>query len=300
MGESNINRREVINQRTTMFHSYIIEYLEKNNIEIDSFTLNIINDILYLINANYYYKISSNYHIDRETLIVQVLNQIMIYLTKKEDKLLDEDDVTKIINSCFFIKSDLQQAFIQEFFEVSNVVEDVKIRLIENRYLNSIDHKKEQAKMKNTFYFDSSDRKYYQALVEGLSANDKYFKEYGNINNIEWDYSVLENVVKIILSYRDEIKRSFEVETYSDFNLISSYIYNVICYSIMNQQAKVTYQSLIATFKDWEDVPYKIKLKITSAIIKELNLTEINSPFIVKYKPKENHKIINFATKKGK
>lgn len=68
----------------------------------------------------------------------------------------------------------------------------------------------------------------------------------------------------------------------------------------MNQQAKVTYQSLIATFKDWEDVPYKIKLKITSAIIKELNLTEINSPFIVKYKPKENHKIINFATKKGK
>lgn len=119
MGESNINRREVINQRTTMFHSYIIEYLEKNNIEIDSFTLNIINDILYLINANYYYEISSNYHIDRETLITQVLNQIMIYLTKKEDKSLDEDDVTKIINSCFFIKSALQQAIIQEFFEVS-------------------------------------------------------------------------------------------------------------------------------------------------------------------------------------
>lgn len=300
MKEFNKDKQKIITQRTTNFYSFILDKLEANNINIDLDTLNLINDFLYLINTSSYYKVSKTHHIDRETLIERFLNQIVIFLCHSDTKKIENTDIKTIINSCFFIRASFQEEIINEFTEVTKDFTKAKTRNIANSYINSSELKEAEKNLKNAYHFDPTNKENYKALVEGLTSHDEYLENYGNLHNIEWDYDILENVVKIILSYRDEIKKSYPVGAYSDFNLISSYIYNVMCYSVINKKAEINYQSLLSTFKDWEDVPYKIKLKITATIIEKLELTEMNSPFIEKYKPEKNGKIIKFLPKKGK
>lgn len=277
MSELNQNKRKEINQKTTTFYKYILNSLEKNNIKATMGTLTSINNILHLINTNYYYKITKSSHLSREELLEKVLDQIIKYLGRINPKELKETDIINIINNCYFISNDIKNPIIQALS-------------------TEIHPKKSPA---NNYPTDFDNSNYYRALIEGITEKDNYLKEYGNINNIEWDYNILGQVISYILRYRSEIKRNLEAVNYSDYYIISSYIYNAMCYSIMNQEAKITYQSLLSTFKDWEDVDYKTKLKITTDIIEELNLTEIRRPYIEKCKTKGKNNNIFIFRKKG-
>ncbi len=104
MKNSKTERKEIITQRTTMFLHYIIRSLEEHNLTLTAEVLTNINDLLYLINANYYYKIANSHRLDRETIIERILNQIVIYFQNSDSQELTLKAAATIINNCFLLK----------------------------------------------------------------------------------------------------------------------------------------------------------------------------------------------------
>ncbi len=201
----------------------------------------------------------------------------------------------------FLIKENLKEAILTEYQLSTIITTEGNLHNINNRYLNTKEHQKEEKLQKNHFCFDAEDEDHYIALVEGLEAKDTYLQPFGNVHNIEWDYQILERTISIILSYRSEIKKHLEVGTYSDYNLVSSYIYNVMCYSIMNQKVEVDYETLISTFKDWDYLPYSLCCDIVKKLITKLDLPEELYPFTLNKKVSPKQKIVKIEKfKQGK
>lgn len=287
-----------VNQETSIFYEKITKVMQEESIKLSPADILLLNDLIYLINANYYYDITEKTKLDREEVIERFLLQTAFYLNKTSKETIDDKDIEKIINNCFFIRENIKTKIIDEF-KSSTVDFDGWIQhSIKNRYVGTEKHKEEEKKSKSQFAFDVNNIEHYKMLVEALTAGDTYLREYGNIDNIEWDYDILKEVFSIMINkFKPELKHLEFEDGFSEFNIARSYFYNIMCYAIMNQKAVVDYQSMLATFKDWDYLPYKIKLDMATTIITDLNLKDIKHPYLQKVKPKEKVKIYHFPEK---
>lgn len=284
-----------VNQETSIFYKKITNILAQESIELDASEVNTINDLIHLINANYYYEITKKNKLEREDIIERILIQVAMYLKENNKRTIGDKDIDMIVNNCFFIKENIKNDIVTEFKNSAVKFGSSIQHSVENRYIDSEEHKEESKNQKSSFVFDVDDIEHYKILVEGLTAKDTYLREYGNIDNIEWDYQVLKDVFSIMINkFKPELKKIEFEDGYSEFNLARSYFYNIMCYAVMNQKAVVDYQSILATFKDWDYLPYKIKLEMATEIIRELDLKDIKHPYLQKMKPKEKKKIVKF------
>lgn len=284
-----------INQNTSVFFKEIESVLSKESLKLGEVNINIINDLIHLVNVNYY-KISDKKTLEREELIERVILQATLYLEKTGKEELKDEDIAIIIRNCFFIEDSVKEEIIKEFKDSAVKFGSFTLHSIENRYFDTEKTQIETKNQKVNFFFDIENIEHYKMVVEGLTANETYLREYGNIDNIEWNYQALKDVFSIMVTkFQSELRKLEPKNGYSTFNLAGSYFYNIMCYAVMNQKAEVDYQSMLATFKDWDYLPYMIKLKMASEIITELNLKDVKHPYLQKAKPTQKTKIIKFS-----
>lgn len=291
---------QIISQKTTNFYYMIKDKLSNSYNKISLNTLNNINDLLYLINANYYEQISHYLQgISREELANKILDQVNLYLEDKDKKELKRIDINNIINNCYFIINNLKKEIIEEY-----KLSEVKMG---NLIVHGIENKNEAPSPKNPYQktiikseekvptFDKDNLDSYKHIVERLIYTDTYLCEYGNTYDIEWDYEALMSIVRtMIKEFHSELIKN--VDNYSNFALTCSYIYNIMCYSIMNHKAQVSYQEMLNVFKEWEYIPFSLRLEIVSTVIEKLNLVE-NNPFGTRSFPKKKGKILIYKNK---
>lgn len=288
-----------VNQETVNFYKKITDALQEETLELSTPDVCTLNDLIYLINANYYYEIAENTELERDDVIERIILQAILHLKHTSKTSINSKDIETIINNCFFIKENTKHDIIEEFNSSAVDFNGWVQHGVENRYIGTEKAQEEMKKSGSQIAFDVNHIEHYKMLIEGLTAGESYLREYGNIDNIEWDYELLREVFSIMINkFKPELKRLQFEDGYSEFNIARSYFHNIMCYAVMNQKAVVDYQSMLATFKDWDYLPFKIKFDMATTIIDTLNLEDIKHPYLLatgkKIKPREKTKIYHF------
>ena len=110
MAEDRYEKDKIIGKTTTNFYSKLEDMKKEFNLSLEANDFDQINDLLYLINANYYEKIVSlmpGYC--REEIIDKVVNQIGLYFVGKGQSGFHRKDLLNILNNCYFIKDEIKK-----------------------------------------------------------------------------------------------------------------------------------------------------------------------------------------------
>lgn len=277
--EENCNKP--ITAKTKNFFRFIDNQLDENNLFLGENDKFIINQFLYLINANYYKKIKEDFNINREDLIKRIIGSFIIYLEKNKKKSLKEQDIEKISNSLFYIKEDLRKKIVVEFENSEIIIGGKSFFLIEE---NSDDD--------NYFDYESTDN--YQTLI-AIACDNEYLKTFGNPWIIDWDIYFLKDIMKVILEqFQNDIIQCNE--NYSEIGFVGSFIFNVLNYALVNQKEHIGEMEIINTFKYWEYLDFELKANILNTIFEKFGIDSSKYHFFPK-KVLRQRKIINFRQK---
>lgn len=292
-----------ITSMTTLFLHEIIEYFEKNNIDFDDSKKMNINQFLYLINANYYEEISKRLpSLNREQLIRQVLNQIIIYLQDTKKQTFTEKEAAEVMKSCFFIPDELKKQIVTEFKKSKvgfgkQYFYEIARRDIDNSINTYLSKREEEHKGKYS-RFDIDDANDYHTLIQAYASDDNIKENYGDPNTLDWDMELLVRIITLIgTKYRAELLE-LKGDKHSNFNLASSFIFNAITYALVNKKTEVGYTEMLNTFKNWSYLPFDMKLRVIDDIIEQENLSQQDHPYGLKKTSKNStQKIIKFPDK---
>lgn len=284
---------QTIGKTTTNFHRLIGRMLTENDLELDDQSQIYLEDLLFLINANYYDDFR-NYlrNVHREELLDKVLERVAGYLQANNTMSLNDEDIAQIIDSCIFFSENLRKEIMQEYKKsevdfngmVTHSIVNKNVDLLDN--VAYLEEKRKETTPGSSFDVNSMDS--YYAVVEGLAAKDTYLQQFGNVHNIEWDMEALKAIVSTI-DKRFRRKLISQIDDYSNLNLTCSFVYNIMCYAVLNGKAQISYPEMLAVFKDWDFLPFQLKFEVIDAIIEELNLKQEYHPF--QKKKKSNKKV---------
>lgn len=284
-----------IGKTTTNFLFEIKQTKEEFQLSIDDQSECFLNDFLYLINANYFSNIVKNIdNYSRERLVKQILNQTGLYLRENSIEHLTNKDIKNILSYCYFIPDVVKKEIIQEYCDTEVRFGNYITHAIDNRGTNisdavsyHVEHKKEQTLVP---FFDMEKREHYQLIIQSLE-HDEYLSQFGDVNALDWDIDSLQQMLMIIMKdYREELIKS--IDSYSNFHLACSFIDNAACYAVVNGKDKVGTKEMIATFRDWQYVPFSLRSDIVWNVMEKMNLEE-EHPFYQK-PTKKKAKIISF------
>ena len=142
--------------------------------------------------------------------------------------------------------------------------------------------------------FDIDDIDSYRHLIDAYIDNH-IFDDVGDISKLEVDCFFLRTAIKAIIeSQRERIVA--EVEDYSEFWLVSDFIFSAFSYSLVNNRSEVGQKEIIGTFKNWDYLPFYILLDGVNELYEREHLDYKTHPFNVS-KPinkKKYQKIIPF------
>ena len=297
MKEDEYEKDKIIGKTTTNFYSKIKDMKKEFNLSFKGNDIHQINDLLYLINANYYEKIESlipGYC--REEIIDKVLNQVGLYFVAKGSTSFTREDLLNILTACYFMKDKVKKEIYEEFISsevsfgnwISHGINNHNVDIMdEAAFLN--EKKKELSPMPT---FDIESTKDYEKIIQGILSIDTYLGQFGDINKLEWDMQSLQEFLCIMLKdHRREII-AYD-SSLSNFTVASSFIYNAMCYAIMNHQTKIGPREMLNTLKDWEKLPFQLRNNITTDVIEKMGLERQNHPFYHN-STKTKAKIISF------
>lgn len=166
-----------------------------------------------------------------------------------------------------------------------------------------MEKKKEENKgLYNGFDIDDGND-YYQLILDYIS--DPYYieKGFGDPRNIDWDIGFLKKIIKILV--RDHKEELMErVDDYTNFHLAASFIDNALMYSLLNKRDLVGQTEMINTFKNWQYIPFDIKLATLDTLFTEEDIDYSKHPFGVSKKQAKQEKtppqkIIQFKPKQS-
>lgn len=278
------------------FWNEIQIYANKNGITLDTQDLNTINQLLYMINENYYDIISKNIRLTRDELVNKILEIIFLYI-ESHDKNLDDDDIKNIINSIFFIDNDIKKKMFKEFIQGKCKIEErIDYRIISknvnrdsmfsNPYINTADD--------IVPFFQYDDCREYEMLIK-VFIDKEYFNKYGDASSIDWNIPLIRDIMSlIVVEFDKELKE--EVENYSPIDFITSFIYNLGVYCLVNNRNDVGPYEIVNVFKNWNVVPFNLRLSIVNRIFEKYELDIANHPFEIKeiHHQDSQRKIIQF------
>lgn len=287
-----------IGKTTTNFDFKLEAMQNEFNISLEHNDFDQINDFLYLINANYYDKITKIIpQYCREEIIDKVVNQIGLYLEEKNKSSFTRDDVLNILNSCYFIKDDLKKEIYQEF--ISSEVSFAGGWIghgIKNRNVDILDEdaffeqKKYEASVEIGFDIESVDD--YKKIIQGIIAADDYLKKFGDVSELDWDLEALKDFLCILLKDHRSDLITYD-SNMSIFDIACSYIYNAMCYAVVNEKNGVGLEEMLHTLKSWEKIPFQLRCDVATDVVEQMDLDYSMHPFY-QNPVKSKAKIISF------
>lgn len=296
--EEYTEKDRVIGKTTTNFTDKIETMKKDIDLSLDAATITYINDLLYLINSNYYQEITAYLpSLNREQLVDNILAQVGMYLSTTKNKKFGNKDINNILENCFFIRDDLKKEILTEYKESETKFNKWVEHSIINRTVDILDfdaYCEEKARELPQYPgFDINDITSYHDVIQGLCAADDYLRHYGDIDSLIWDVESLKEMMLIVATdHRQELIG--EIKDYSNFELVTKFTYNAMCYAIMNKKINVTPHEMLATFKEWDYIPLESRINIATDIIEKMALDTEKNPFGIKSATKQKSKIYIF------
>lgn len=283
-----------ITAESVIFYQEILDKCKTNNFIIDNNSNTAINQLLYLINANFYFAIRNSVpSLKRAELIDRVLDQIIFYLRDNNKKFSDLE-VDAILKNCYFINADIRKEIVKEFKKAKYwMLDHYDYRILKKQ--NQEQEIEEPIIEHMLCQFNINDISYYQLLVDILNneTNDEVFTKYGDFSHINWDLESLKTIMCIIVeNFKRELNEGEEV--FYHFNLVASFMYNAAVYANLNKKDNMGINEFIQTFKGWSFFDFDLKLKALDCIFKEMNLDYSMHPFRNNAPKKENKKLVKF------
>lgn len=266
----------------TFFWNEITLAARKRGVSISNQDMNTLNQLLFMINENYYDIICQTISLSRDELISKVLDIAVYYIESNKDN-LDEKDVEEIIKSMFFIDSELKQKMIKEFKNGKCIMNNqTDYRIISKNAESTRINLAHLHDKKEDFipFFDYDDRKEYQLVISRLIEKD-FFKKYGDPNLIKWNVDLLKEIMSmIIVEFDEDLKVG--VEDYAPIDFVTSFLYNLGIYCLVNGRYEVSAYEIANVFKHWNIVPFNLKLSMVNRIFGKYQLDMGLHPFEIK------------------
>lgn len=296
MAEDIHEKDKVIGRTTTNFYSKIEDMQKELSFSLRYNDFDQINDFLYLINSNYYEKIVGNrQRYCREELIDKIVNQVGFYLVRKGKSSFTRKDVFNILSNCYFIKDELKEEIYQEFIASEVSFGRWTGHGIENRNVDIMDEdaflKEKKKELPLMPSFDIGSIEDYKKIIQGIISIDTYLSKFGDISQLEWDMESLQEFFSIMLKdHRSELL-AYDSK-FSNFEVASSFIYNAMCYAVVNNREEVGLREMLYTLKNWEYIPWNLRCDIATDVMNKIDLAE--KPPLYKKESKKKAKVISF------
>ena len=294
MGES--DRR--ITSLTANFSPEINDKLNEYKLILDEDEKNNINQFIYMINANYYDEINKCISsLIRENFVDILLFQVASHLKNKNIKTFGAEDTRELLDNCYFIPDDLKEDMIREFYDSRTKVSKDKYeyRIIRKDFdevgFEYVEAKQDQVYNKS-YNFNIENINDYFLIYHGLIAQDEYFSQFGDLNNLDIN---LEEVKEIMIIISNKFKREL-IENdpeYRNVDLVGSYMSNLIVYSLVNNKTSIGIKEMLNTFKEWDYIPFNLKLDMIDEIYSKKDIDYSINPYRSKEKFVKN-KVLEF------
>lgn len=286
---------KTIDQATTNFYYKIEEMVNKYNISLGYNDLDQINDLIYLINANYYDKIvDSGVAGYREDIIDRLITQIGLYFSFYGNNKFTRKSVLAILQNCKFINDNLKHEIFQEFISSEIGFDRWISHGIENRGIKDVEPVSPRRQLASalSLNFDTSVIDNYEQIIQGLISADDYLIQYGDISKVEWDMEVLRDFLCIILKdYKLEL--SSYNPTHSNFDFSRNFIYNLMCYAVFNHKKRIGGCEMIQTLKNVDFIPWDLRCNMITDVKEKMSDSLMNS-FATSETKNTDHKILPF------
>ena len=287
-----------ITSTSSFFVQEILDVFEEKNKGIPHEEIMHINQFLYLINANYYDEIHKQFpSMDREDVIRKLVEQVSNYLNFSNRLAFDEKDAKKVLDYCIFINSDLKEQIFKEFKKSKVKLRDTyDYQIIRKDTSTMADYIEKFNQEKDATWFDADDIEHYEAIIANYENQDYWQEEgYPSPKDLKWDIDFLRTIIKtIIRDHRQELRKTNP--EYTNLNLAGHYIYNAMVYAILNNKKEVGQTELLNTFKNWDYMPFEMKIDTINTIFDENEISYEEHPLGIKAKKekKQPQKIITF------
>lgn len=293
-----------IESMTAQFLQEILDVFETENKDFPQNELMKISQFLYLINCNYYEKINKRIPtMTREQLVKRLINQISYYLNETKRDTFNEKDAQKVLNNCFYISEDIRKEIVKEF-KKSKVKFAGKIdyEIVRNDTTGGIDQyiAKKVEETKNLYpEFNIDNITHYQHIIETVKRSKVFEKmDIGNPENMSYDIEFLMIAMQTIAHNQRE--KLLAINGFSNFWMVTDFIYSSITYSLVNNKTKVGKDEIIKTFKNWDYIPFDIKLNALNELFESERIDYSYHPFKTSKQKniKTYQKIIDFSPRK--
>ncbi len=287
-----------ITSQTSFFVQEILDVFEENNKDFPQDEIMHINQFIYMINANYFDEINRQFpSLDREDVIRKLIEQISNYLNASQRMKFDETDAKTVLEYCLFIKPDMKEQIFKEFkkskvkFKGTYNFEIIrKDTETVSEYIEKFDEERKAT------WFDVDNVEDYDSIISNFESQD-YWQEEGfpSPENLIWDMAFLMIIVKTIVKHnRSELRK--QNEEYTNLSLAADYIYNAMLYAVLNNKKEVGQTELLNTFKNWNYLPFEMKIDTINTIFDENEISYEEHPLGIKTKKekKQPQKIITF------
>ncbi len=286
----------IINKMTSVFLLELGEELQKEKVKASDEELMTMNQMLYLINANYYDRITQDQKkLNREELVRRVAYAIATY-KKETGEVVSHKNFSKILERCFFIKPTIQEEISKEFTKSKRFIKkglyhyEIK-RNDMSPYLTDYQNAYNESPKSVVPHFDMSNMRQYQNIAYNISQGE-YINTIGNPNALEWDYRFLMRLMNMIeKKFR---RRLVEANEYhSSFAMVYEFMANAMVYALANNKTKIGVSEMINTFKFWDYVPFEIQLDILDLLFTECHIDYQYHPYKISG-PRHRQKVLKF------
>lgn len=283
--------------------AYFMREIRESKIDMSIDNLLNINQLIYLINQNYYEKIiGKTLNISRHELIIKVLEQVKLYIEKTHrniEEVFDYQDACEIINSCFFIPDEIKKEILHDFsssrVSVDNRTSFV-IEPVDDSFKNISPEQYFNTKEYVIANFDINDIEEYERLMRIYKEMDN--NPYRDAFLVEWDLEAIRDCMALIVRRFGLIIEN-RGEDLFHCEMAATFMYNLCAYASVNKVSHVGIKEIINTFKNWSYFDHNLKVDIVDAIFEEFDLDYSMHPYRKKKKNKDVGKIYNFFSNRA-
>lgn len=290
-----------IGRMTSLFLQEILEVFDEENKDFPQNQIMPINQLINLINCNYYEKIAKAHpELDREDVVRKIVQQTSMYLNNSARKKFDETDAKIVVNACLFIPESVKEEIVTEFKKSKvKFFDETHYEIIRNDTNGDLcEYNLKKASEVSGQYtaFDIENGNDYYEIISTYTNNSFWIdEELGDPNGLDWDIDFLRTIIKtIVRDHRQELRKSNP--DYSNFKLAGDFIFNALSYALVNGRQEVGRVEMLNTFKNWNYIPFDMKLAVLDTIFEEQGIEQNEHPFgISEKRPKPAfQKIIQF------
>ena len=198
--EEENERDHIIGKMTSTFIPEIKEYLDEEKMFLPTQTIKNIDNLLYLINANYFEAIQNRKpNARREFLIKELIHVISFYLKINNQTTFNEIDASQVLENCVFIPKDLKSQIIVEFRKSKTNFGDCQIvrRDVYGGKSAYIEARDDDNKNNNRIpEFDISSEENIIAMIKAIEiSNDFQSLDIGSAEELSWDIHSLQRIM---------------------------------------------------------------------------------------------------------